>query len=104
MSPLHSRYVNKIYKMQYKENVGFQIGFFSSNYNTCLVKKYWNAWLVFQRKKREFKTEEKCDHVLFNIPCQMSKRISENTRRDSFQNEIRKKLLLFLKNAYNSSI
>ena len=86
-----------------KKNVGFEIGFFSSNCITCLAKKYWNAGLVFQRMKREeFKTEEKCDHVLFNIPCQMSKRISENTRRDSFQNEIRKKLLLFLKNAYSS--
>ena len=77
MSPLHSRYVNEIHKMQYKEkNVGFEIGFFSSNCITCLAKTYWNAGLVFQRMKREeFKTEEKCDHVLFNIPCQMSKRI-----------------------------
>ena len=55
--------------MQYKEkNVGFEIGFFSSNCITCLAKKYWNAGLVSQRMKREeFKTEEKCDHVLFNI-------------------------------------
>ena len=60
-------------------------------------QKYWNAGLVFQRMKREeFKTEEKCDHVLFNIPCQMSKRIQKNTRRDSLQNEIREEKIAFV--------
>lgn len=104
MSPLHSRYVNEIYKMQYKEKCWIWNRFLFVKLQYMSSQKYWNAGFVFQRKSKSLRQKRNVImfFLTFHVKCQ--KEFQKNTRRDSFQNEIRKRLLLFLKNAYNSNI
>ena len=97
MSPLHSRYVNKIYKMQYKEKCWIWNRFLFVKLQYMSSQKYWNAGFVFQRKSKSLRQKRNVImfFLTFHVKCQ--KEFQKNTRRDSFQNEIRKNCFCFLK-------
>ena len=72
MSPLHSRYVNKIYKMQYKEKCWIWNRFLFVKLQYMSSQKYWNAGFVFQRKSKSLRQKRNVImfFLTFHVKCQ----------------------------------